>query len=42
MITTTPAGRVGHQPLADILDSSEPIRVVARNRSRLSPPAVPS
>jgi hypothetical protein len=40
MITTTPAGPVGRQSLADSLDSCEPIRVVAR--TRLSPPAVPS
>jgi uncharacterized protein YbjT (DUF2867 family) len=35
IVITTPTGQIGHQVLDNILDSSEPIRVIARDPSRL-------
>jgi uncharacterized protein YbjT (DUF2867 family) len=37
IVVTTPAGQIGRQVLDRILDSGEPIRVIARDPSRLSP-----
>lgn len=37
IVITTPTGQIGHQILAKILDSGEPIRVIARDPSRLDP-----
>ncbi len=39
IVITTPTGNIGHQVLENILDSGEPIRVIARDPSRLSPQA---
>jgi uncharacterized protein YbjT (DUF2867 family) len=39
IVVTTPTGRIGHQVLANLLDSAEPIRVVARDPARLPPQA---
>jgi uncharacterized protein YbjT (DUF2867 family) len=39
IVVTTPTGRIGHQVLANLLDSGEPIRVVARDPARLPPQA---
>jgi uncharacterized protein YbjT (DUF2867 family) len=40
MITiTTPTGHIGHQVLLNLLDRGEPIRVIARDPSRLVPQA---
>jgi uncharacterized protein YbjT (DUF2867 family) len=39
IVVTTPTGSIGHQVLENILDSGEPIRVIARDPSRLSPQA---
>jgi uncharacterized protein YbjT (DUF2867 family) len=36
IVVTTPTGKIGHQALENILDSGEPIRVIARAPSRLS------
>lgn len=36
IVVTTPTGNIGRQVLEDILDSGEPIRVIAREPSRLS------
>ena len=35
IVITTPAGRIGRQVLGTLLDSGEPIRVIARDPSRL-------
>ena len=35
IVVTTPTGTIGHQVLENILDSGEPIRVIARDPSRL-------
>jgi uncharacterized protein YbjT (DUF2867 family) len=39
IVVTTPAGQIGRQVLDLILDSGEPVRVIARDPSRLSPHA---
>ncbi|TIO08092.1 NAD(P)H-binding protein [Mesorhizobium sp.] len=36
IVVTTPTGGIGHQVLENLLDSGEPIRVIARDPSRLS------
>src|SRR5260370_18333570 len=35
IVVTTPIGLIGHQVLDNLLDSDEPIRVIARDLSRL-------
>jgi uncharacterized protein YbjT (DUF2867 family) len=35
IVITTPTGAIGHQVLANVLDSGEPIRVIARDPSRI-------
>jgi uncharacterized protein YbjT (DUF2867 family) len=35
IVITTPTGQIGHQVLDNVLDSGEPIRVIARDPSRL-------
>src|SRR3979411_1172206 len=35
IVVTTPTGLIGHQVLENILDSGQPIRVIARDPSRL-------
>jgi uncharacterized protein YbjT (DUF2867 family) len=37
IIITTPTGAIGHQVLEHVLHSAEPIRVIARNPSQISP-----
>jgi uncharacterized protein YbjT (DUF2867 family) len=37
IVITTPTGLIGHQVLEHLLDGDEPIRVIVRDRSRLSP-----
>jgi len=37
IVITTPAGQIGRQVLDRVLDSGEPVRVIARDPSRLSP-----
>jgi uncharacterized protein YbjT (DUF2867 family) len=37
IVITTPTGQIGHQVLDHVLDGNEPVRVVARDPSRLSP-----
>ncbi len=37
IVVTTPTGRIGHQVLDNVLDSTEAIRVIVRDPSRLSP-----
>src|SRR5580658_6091012 len=37
IVVTTPTGAIGHQVLEDVLHAEEPIRVIARDPSRLSP-----
>jgi uncharacterized protein YbjT (DUF2867 family) len=37
IVITTPTGQIGHQVLENVLDSGEPIRVIVRDPSRLSP-----
>jgi uncharacterized protein YbjT (DUF2867 family) len=37
IVVTTPTGQIGHQVLGNVLGSAEPIRVIARDPSRLSP-----
>lgn len=37
IVITTPTGQIGHQLLNNILDSGKPIRVIARDPSRLDP-----
>ncbi|MCH5585629.1 NAD(P)H-binding protein [Shimazuella sp. AN120528] len=39
IVIATPTGQIGHQVLDNVLDSDVPIRVIARNPSRLSPKA---
>src|SRR5271156_1669159 len=39
IVITTPTGNIGHQVLENVLDGGEPIRVIARDSSRLSPQA---
>ena len=39
IVVTTPSGQIGRQVLDRILDSGEPVRVIARDPSRLSPRA---
>jgi uncharacterized protein YbjT (DUF2867 family) len=38
IVVTTPTGLIGHQVLENILDSGQPIRVIARDPSRLPSP----
>jgi uncharacterized protein YbjT (DUF2867 family) len=35
IVITTPTGQIGHQVLENVLDSGEPVRVIARDPSRL-------
>ena len=35
IVITAPTGTIGHQVLENVLDSGEPIRVIARDSSRL-------
>jgi uncharacterized protein YbjT (DUF2867 family) len=37
IVITTPTGLIGHQVLDNVLTSNEPIRVIVRDPSRLSP-----
>jgi uncharacterized protein YbjT (DUF2867 family) len=37
IVITTPTGQIGHQVLENLLGSDEPLRVIARDPSRLSP-----
>ncbi|TKA09500.1 NmrA family NAD(P)-binding protein [Actinacidiphila oryziradicis] len=37
IVITAPTGQIGHQTLAKLLDSGQPIRVIARDPARLSP-----
>ena len=37
IIITAPTGAIGHQVLENVLDGPEPIRVIARDPSRLPP-----
>jgi uncharacterized protein YbjT (DUF2867 family) len=37
IVITTPTGDIGHQVLQNVLDSGEPVRVIARDPSRLPP-----
>lgn len=37
IVITAPTGQIGHQTLARLLDSGQPIRVIARDPARLSP-----
>lgn len=37
IVITAPTGSIGHQVLKNILDSGEPVRVIARDPSRLPP-----
>jgi uncharacterized protein YbjT (DUF2867 family) len=37
IVITTPTGSIGHQVLEHVLDGAEPIRVIARDPSRLPP-----
>lgn len=39
IVITAPTGTIGHQVLENVLDSGEPIRVIARDPSRLPPQA---
>lgn len=39
IVVTTPTGQIGHQVLARILDSGQPVRVIARDPARLTPEA---
>jgi uncharacterized protein YbjT (DUF2867 family) len=39
IVITTPTGQIGHQLLDNVLDSGKPIRVIARDPSRLPPHA---
>jgi uncharacterized protein YbjT (DUF2867 family) len=34
IVITTPTGQIGHQVLNNVLDSGEPIRVIARDPTR--------
>ena len=36
IVCTAPTGSIGHQVLEHILGASEPVRVIARDPSRLS------
>jgi len=36
IVITTPTGQIGHQVLDNVLDGAEPVRVIARDPSRLS------
>lgn len=38
IVVTAPTGAIGHQVLANVLDSGEPVRVILRNPSRLPAP----
>jgi uncharacterized protein YbjT (DUF2867 family) len=38
IVITTPTGQIGHQVLDNVLHSSEPIRVIARDPARMPPP----
>jgi uncharacterized protein YbjT (DUF2867 family) len=40
IVITTPTGLIGHQVLEHVLKADEPVRVIARDRSRLSPEAL--
>jgi uncharacterized protein YbjT (DUF2867 family) len=35
IVITAPTGNIGHQVLADVIDSGEPVRVIARDPSKL-------
>jgi uncharacterized protein YbjT (DUF2867 family) len=37
IVVTAPTGNIGHQVLENILDRGEPVRVIARDPSRLPP-----
>jgi uncharacterized protein YbjT (DUF2867 family) len=37
IVITTPTGQIGHQVVAELLDSGESIRLIARDPSRLAP-----
>ncbi|THA50121.1 NAD(P)H-binding protein [Streptomyces sp. A1136] len=37
IVITAPTGQIGHQTLTGLLDSGQPIRVIARDPARLSP-----
>ncbi|MFI6122902.1 NAD(P)H-binding protein [Streptomyces sp. NPDC051064] len=37
IVITAPTGQIGHQTLARLLDSGQPLRVIARDPARLSP-----
>lgn len=37
IVITTPTGQIGRQVLDKILDGGEPVRVIARDPSRLDP-----
>ncbi len=37
IVITAPTGQIGHQVLDNVLNSDEPIRVIVREPSRLSP-----
>ncbi len=37
IVITTPTGQIGHQVLEKVIDGGEPIRVIARDPSRLDP-----
>ena len=37
IVITTPTGRIGRQLLDNVFDSGKPVRVIARDPSRLSP-----
>ncbi|WP_225826637.1 NAD(P)H-binding protein [Streptomyces naphthomycinicus] len=39
IVLTAPTGRIGHQVLDTLLDSGQPVRVIARDPSRLAPRA---
>jgi uncharacterized protein YbjT (DUF2867 family) len=40
IVITTPTGQIGHQVLERVLDAEEPVRVIVRDASRLSPNAL--
>jgi uncharacterized protein YbjT (DUF2867 family) len=40
IVITTPTGQIGHQVLERVLEANEPVRVIARDPSRLSPEAL--
>jgi uncharacterized protein YbjT (DUF2867 family) len=40
IVITTPTGQIGHQVLDRVLEANEPVRVIVRDPSRLSPQAL--